>query len=135
MLFNPDKPFRPTKRECNKWFDHYNELIFDNKLKRFKKITFHGLLNGGDAWAITFGDVTQKRRVRYCSLKMRKAYPSFPLFVITLVHEMVHNYEWLYHGRMTHGKTFYAWQERVEKCHIPLETVIGEVVRVTTEKP
>lgn len=38
------------------------------------------------------------------------------LFLTTLVHEMVHQWENQTHGRMGHGKRFFEWQKRVDGC-------------------
>ena len=46
------------------------------------------------------------------------------LFIIVLVHEMVHQHEMVHYGEMTHGKTFYEWKETIEgKIGVPLMRV------------
>jgi len=37
------------------------------------------------------------------------------IFLSTLIHEMVHQWENQTYGQMGHGKRFFAWKDRVEK--------------------
>lgn len=49
------------------------------------------------------------------------------LFLTTLVHEMVHQWEYYVGHRMGHGKRFYAWQGRIKKhLGLDLDTEINE---------
>jgi len=106
--------YKPTKKDCKFWFNYYNELLFDHKLKQFRKIKFTKFQKECYlGWCI--GYISPKRKIRYSKLILTPEFTSIDLFKITLIHEMVHHYQWLFHKVINHGKTFTKWKEKVEK--------------------
>lgn len=48
---------------------------------------------------------------------IRRDLDDWYTFLTVLAHEMVHQYEWVHHGRMTHGKkSFYMWETKLKEC-------------------
>jgi hypothetical protein len=120
-LIVPDSPYKPTLKEVTLWFDYLNDLIFDGKLKKFRKV--YRMDKSWDLWGECHGYDGQ---TRYCELVLCKEYPSKMLFIVTLAHEMVHSYTWQFKGKIDHGKTFLEWREKFAKVHLPLTKTIGE---------
>lgn len=48
-------------------------------------------------------------------LGIRSDVDSRRCFLTVLIHEMVHQWEYVNIGRMSHGKNFYAWEKRVNR--------------------
>lgn len=57
------------------------------------------------------------------TIRLQKRWPNFKKFITVLAHEMVHQYEWEKQGVMTHGKTFFAWEQRLRDHGIRLTVV------------
>lgn len=54
-------------------------------------------------------------------IRIEKHFPNLKKLIATVAHEMVHQYEWEYHGVMTHGTTtFFAWEEKLRSKGIRL---------------
>lgn len=49
-------------------------------------------------------------------LTLQPTFTSRLLFLMVLVHEMVHNWEHFKGKTMTHGPQFYAWRDRITKA-------------------
>lgn len=55
------------------------------------------------------------------AIRLQKHWPNFKKFISVVAHEMVHQWEWEYHGVMTHGyTTFFAWEEKLRSRGIRL---------------
>jgi predicted SprT family Zn-dependent metalloprotease len=54
------------------------------------------------------------------AIRLQKTYLDPKRFIDVMAHEMVHQYEWERQGVMTHGKTFWAWKEKLAEKGIPL---------------
>jgi hypothetical protein len=124
-------PFKPSKRFIKECFHHFNQKVFDNELEIYKSIRWlgttsrfygrcHGMLSADDSY--------------YWILEMSYEYPSFMVFVTTLLHEMVHAYQWMKLGEMNHGVSFFKWKRKIERVHFTLERKIGKRWRVLTHK-
>lgn len=59
------------------------------------------------------------------TIRLQKRYQNPKKFIDVLAHEMVHQYEWERQGVMTHGKTFFAWKEKLAEKGIPLTVVFA----------
>jgi len=54
-------------------------------------------------------------------IRIEKQFPNLKKLIAAVAHEMVHQYEWEYHGVMTHGTTtFFAWEEKLRSKGIRL---------------
>jgi hypothetical protein len=54
-------------------------------------------------------------------IRIEKHFPNLKKLIAAVAHEMVHQYEWEYHGVMTHGTTtFFAWEEKLRSKGIRL---------------
>lgn len=54
-------------------------------------------------------------------IRIEKHFPNLKKLIATVAHEMVHQYEWEFHGVMTHGTTtFFAWEEKLRSKGIRL---------------
>ncbi len=59
------------------------------------------------------------------AIRLQKIHPSPKRFIDVMAHEMVHQYEWERQGTMTHGKTFWAWKDKLAEKGIPLTVVFA----------
>ena len=106
----------PTKDEIMYWFNIINREIFKNDLPQFRKIEVrrrHG------CWGECIGD-THKKTGRYSDLSLNHYQKSKKHFIETLIHEMVHHYQWIHENTMTHGETFFAWKPKLAKYNVTL---------------
>lgn len=133
-LLHSDKPFKPTKKIIRDLFKIYNDLVFDGKLSQFRKIYF--LSPKADHFGMTHARQSLRgRKVRFSVLGLSSEFPSFMIFVVTLLHEMVHAYQWKFCAMIDHGPTFFDWQKIIEeKLHMPLERNVGEKWAIFTWK-
>jgi len=56
-------------------------------------------------------------------IRIEKQFPNIKKLIRVVAHEMVHQYEWDYQGVMTHGATFFAWEERLKSKGIRLAVI------------
>lgn len=108
-----DNSFRPTISDCREIFKAINRNVFNGELT----MPSFRLVNSQDSWGECVGDLNDSSS---CTIKMNKSFPSKRLFVYTLAHEMVHQWEWLVYDHMTHGKTFFVWRNELKKYGIVL---------------
>ena len=108
-----DAKFRPTIQDCRETFRSINRSIFNNELK----MPSFRLVYSKEFWGECRGDINDQSRVL---IKMNKSFLSRRLFINTLAHEMVHQWEWLNYENMTHGKTFFVWRDILSKFNITL---------------
>ena len=108
-----DARFRPTIADCREIFRNINRNVFNEELK----MPNFRLVYSGDFWGECRGDEFNTEK---CTIKINKSFPSKRLFIVTLAHEMVHQWEWLVYEEMTHGKNFFVWRDELKKYNIPL---------------
>lgn len=110
--------YEPSLAECNRIFDLLNKSIFNNKLPRprFKVRRLH------KAWGECVGFWIPKTNpeIRYSEISINYKYPSPQMFIATLAHELVHHWQWITIGEMTHGKSFSKWKPIFHEHCIPL---------------
>lgn len=100
-----------TERKVQFWFNVINAAIFNNKLPKFHQIeigtykTFHALCECDDT---TY------------TLKIKSKFESRKRFVEVIAHEMIHLYEWVEYQKMTHGKDFYEWKDKLKRYNLNL---------------
>ena len=108
-----DHKFRPTQSDCVEVFNNINRQVFYGELKlpRFR------LLYSKDYWGMCVGSWDDPAG---CTININKSFLSKRLFINTVAHEMVHQWEWLNHEHMTHGTTFFVWRKPLAEFGITL---------------
>jgi predicted SprT family Zn-dependent metalloprotease len=100
-----------TERKVQLWFNIINAAIFNNRLPKFHEIeigsyrTFHALCECDDA---TY------------TLKIKSKFESRKRFIEVIAHEMIHLYEWVEYEKMSHGKNFYEWKNKLKRYNLDL---------------
>jgi hypothetical protein len=108
-----DCKFRPTIADCRELFRNINRQVFNNELK----MPNFRLVYSKEFWGECTGDLEDYTK---CTIKINKSFLSKRLFVYTLAHEMVHQWEWLVNEDMTHGPQFFLWRDELAKFGIIL---------------
>lgn len=107
-----DRPFKPKISDCKEIFRNVNRNIFASRLAlpKFK------LVETDEYWGLTEVD-ENTGEITIC---INKDFLSKRLFVYTMAHEMVHQWEWVNNRKMTHGNEFFKWREALKKFNIIL---------------
>ena len=108
-----DHKFRPTISDCREVFRNINSQVFNNELK----MPHFRLVYSQDYWGMCKGDWNDPN---VCTIYMNKSFLSKRLFIDTMAHEMVHQWEWLNNENMTHGPAFFQWRTELAKFNIHL---------------
>ncbi len=108
-----DCKFRPTIQDCREMFRNINKQVFNNELS----MPNFRLVYSKDYWGMCVGNFEDPAR---CTIHMNKSFLSKRLFIDTMAHEMVHQWEWLNNDNMTHGPQFFLWREELSKFGIHL---------------
>lgn len=108
-----DHKFRPTQSDCAEVFNNINRQVFYGELilPTFK------LLYSSDYWGMCVGSWDDPAG---CTIHINKSFLSKRLFINTVAHEMVHQWEWLNYEHMTHGNTFFVWRKPLAEFGITL---------------
>lgn len=88
-----------------KLFKFYNKTLFNNQLIKprirwFNKKGFDGLFEGESDGEYIFAQIKINENAEVHS---------------TLIHEMVHLYQFQFNHNVNHGKSFKAWHRRIKK--------------------
>lgn len=111
-------PIVITRQLVLRWWRLLNIAIFDNRLPKPVKIRIRKLRAN---WAWTRESSTPF----HITLTMDATYPSKRLFVIVLLHEMVHAWEHFEGHNMSHTGTFKRWKQPIYTAiGLPLTTVV-----------
>lgn len=121
-------PYRPSQREVERIYNLLNEEIFCGRLK---KPEIHlGRLH--HAWGWCLGDQSLQKNGSYCMIKLSDKWYCIQWLIITLAHEMSHQYQWDVIGPkrtiqgkdflMSHGPTFFQHRRKMKQHNIPLKT-------------
>jgi len=111
------EPYTLTTVDIRYWFIIINNLLFDGALPAFRRIHLKRL----KSWGYCLGLTSEKRgKKRYSEIFMNLEYPNFTTFFSILAHEMVHHFEWINTGSMSHGPAFFQWRTKMRKIFIPL---------------
>lgn len=107
-----------TFKDIRQWHSILNAAVFGGVVPKFGDIEIK-FRRGQFASAV---EDNKKRNPddRCCPLRISPCFPSFKVFIIILAHEMIHAWEWVVIGRMSHGKTFFQWKEKLAEQGIPL---------------
>jgi len=125
-----DGKFSPTQEFAQETYAMLNRYIFDNGLKPVPLV----IKRTRGYWGITDGRVdTVNDEYRVHNIRLCNKYPVRAMFVATLAHEMIHQFQWdiLSNERydqgkppiMSHGPSFFAWKPALAEYHIPLTKV------------
>ena len=107
--------FIPTKSVITRWFNIFNEEIFDDKINPFHEIE---IKRKQGCHAEHIGEHDGK--YLYGTLSMNERFNDKNEFLFTLAHEMVHQWQWMNLIRSDHGESFWKWKSRLAKFEIPL---------------
>ena len=117
-------PIEVNHRTTMFWWRKINYSLFDSKLKPPKKLVFKWFYLDTYGWCVPFGKAKKdgKRRV---SLGMSTELNFLDRFLVILVHEMVHQWEWEinndWNDTVKHGRAFYSWRDKIKELYdIPL---------------
>lgn len=91
------------------WWRICNKALFGGKLALPKNIIIKNFKD--DVYGYCESGTSNPSVV----LGIQAGIDSRRCFMTVLVHEMVHQWQHQEHGRMSHGKTFYAWESRVKR--------------------
>ena len=108
-----DDVFRPTIADCREIFMNINRNVFNGELK----MPNFRLVYSKAFWGECRGDIDDNTQV---TIRLNKSFLSKRLFINTMAHEMVHQWEWLTYENMTHGPRFFVWRNELEKYNITL---------------
>lgn len=120
--------YRTSSREVYQLFRLINKEVFNNKLKQPKIIiSSHCRDYWGFCRAIDYFPVEGKSN---CIIRLSDKWFCKQWLIITLAHEMVHQYQWdvesikrMKLGQkpvMSHGPTFFKFKNKLAKHKIPL---------------
>jgi hypothetical protein len=93
-----------TERMARYWWRVCNVALFNEKLYPPKTILIKQLADWG------YCQVSSNKEL---TIALDTDIPKRELFLSTLIHEMVHQWEHETHGRMGHGKRYRKWVDRV----------------------
>ena len=108
-----DAKFRPTIADCREIWRNINRNVFNNELK----MPSFRLVYTKAFWGECQGVLNDQTQVK---MKINKSFLSKRLFINTMAHEMVHQWEWLVNENMTHGPQFFLWREQLANYNITL---------------
>lgn len=113
------QPFRPNRREIRDIYNIINKYIFKNQLSR---PPMH-MGSCKNYWGMCVGGSFPTRSGTRCWFKLSDKYYCVQWFVMTLAHEMVHQYEWdILQKNMTHRQSFFMFKDIFLEYNIPLKT-------------
>lgn len=122
-------PCEITPAMATYWWKLLNRAVFNNILQtpiRFETkswLSEAGVFGECQSWGSVDNDPDQRKVV----IRLKNKMQSRKLFLIILVHEMVHQWEWQMLGRTTHHKFFYMWRETIyNTVGLPLTTYVNE---------
>jgi predicted SprT family Zn-dependent metalloprotease len=119
MESDDNAPYHTTTEDCLMWFNVINREVFNNKLSPVDEIDIRWR-RGAHAYYISTTD-TKDPDYSHTKLCMNKRYQSKKFFVEVLAHELVHHYQFLTEGKISHGDTFTDWTETFNKKGLRLE--------------
>ena len=108
-----DAKFRPTIQDCREIWRNINRNVFNNELK----MPSFRLVYTKAFWGECQGVLDDQTKVK---MKINKSFLSKRLFINTMAHEMVHQWEWLNNENMTHGPQFFLWRDQLANYNITL---------------
>lgn len=95
-----------TRHLVTRWFNIYNEKIFDNRLIPLNDIIISNMRNCDAKLNIYFDSVND---LMWSNLHVKPYYKSKQYFKEILVHEMIHHFQWTVEKifEVVHNKGFF----------------------------
>lgn len=109
--------FRPDLDDVKHVYNLLNEKIFNDTLNRPNIIL--GKCRG--YWGMCYGETKPYKNGSYCKIKLSDKWYSAQWMIVTLAHEMSHQYQWDNYTIMNHGPSFYRHQFKLYRYDIPLK--------------
>lgn len=113
-------PFIATREVAEIVWHALNRAVFHGKLTFPDNISIRE--SKEKWWGVCVGMQRGNRAGPYYTkvIRLQRYWPNPKKFITTMAHEMVHQYEWEMLHDMTHGKTFFAWSEKLKEKGICL---------------
>lgn len=117
-------PIRVTVEMVEDIYDALNRAVFGRVLQR-PKITVRNYQHRG-IWGECEGFQRGSRWGEHYTkvIRIEREFPNLKKLISVVAHEMVHQYEWDVLGVMTHGNSFFAWEETLRNKGIRLCIVV-----------
>lgn len=115
-------PIRANHRMVAQIYDSINRAVFGSVLQR-PRFIIHPYT---DMWGECHG--ARRRRghgdpyVR--AIRVNRDWPNMKKLIAVIAHEMIHQWEWEKYGTMSHGATFWSWQDRLANRGLKLYVVM-----------
>lgn len=131
VSFQKRKGYKTTITEIRKIYKLINSEIFNNKLPTAKLVLKNRI---NDAWGMCIGNKYPTKKKSGCTLIIGRNWYCKQWLIMTIAHEMSHQYQWDVIGYnrlqknkeplMSHGPTFYKFRNKMNRVGIPLKRVI-----------
>lgn len=107
--------FNVTPILVMRWWNLLNDALFGGKLLPPRKIIVRAF-RCENGWCMP---LSKKGHVH---LGINSEFEDRKTFIMILVHEMIHQWQWTEVGEMSHGKTFWQWQGLIKRTlNLPLQ--------------
>lgn len=117
------KPYKPTKRAIRKWFNYYNEILFDGVLVYPKIVEIRrrrGCHADVELLGMNLDGIMTTRLCMNDKFKETEKLTGFELFQSVLAHEMVHIFQFSVGNSGSHNKMFYSFRPLFEENNLQL---------------
>lgn len=129
LTFQRKMWYKTNKRQVKALYRLLNDQIFNNQLPEPELVIKSRLRNAwGECIAMDFLPKPHKSR---CTIVLSNRYYCIQWLIMTLAHEMVHQYQWdVYSVKrekkglepiISHGPSFFAWKKKLKRHGIPLK--------------
>ena len=118
-------PFRADVKTAIIIWHSLNRAIFYSRLTQPDHISIRDFRKT-DWWGECEGKRRKRRYGEYYTkvIRLQRYWPNPKKFITAIAHEMVHQYEWEILHDMSHGKTFFAWEGKLNEKGISLSIVL-----------
>lgn len=114
-----DTCFEVDHKLVRYWWHVLNHAVFDGQLTPPKRIICKNFREDTLGWCQQYMLNTNVR------MGFRRHFTNRRVFLTVLVHEMVHQHELATRNKMSHGKYFYAWRDKIKSTiGLPLNKLI-----------
>jgi hypothetical protein len=115
-------PVHANRNMVAQIYDSINRAVFGGVLKRPQII----LGTYPDMWGECEGLHRAHRHGETYTkcIRVNRHWPNMKKLINVIAHEMVHQWEWERLGTMTHGNSFWAWQERMANRGVRLYAML-----------
>jgi len=105
------------------WWHMLNHALFDGILYPPTKIHCRNFHDGSYGWCL----IDKDKNTDDVELGLRRLFESRKQFITVLVHEMVHQHEWVYNRDIDHKDCFYSWKSHIKRIlNLPLTEFIDD---------